>query len=56
MTVFRAYDVRGVYGAELTEDLVRRVGQSFGSFAGGGEVSLGRDTRVSGLSLQKAFL
>ena len=56
MTVFRAYDVRGVYGTELTEDLVRRVGQSFGSFAGGGEVSLGRDTRVSGLSLQKAFL
>jgi len=56
VTVFRAYDVRGVYGAELTEDLVRRVGQSFGSFAGGGEVSLGRDTRVSGLSLQKAFL
>lgn len=56
MTVFRAYDVRGVYGTELTEDLVRRVGQSFGSFAGAGEVSLGRDTRVSGLSLQKAFL
>jgi len=56
VTVFRAYDVRGVYGTELTEDLVRRVGQSFGSFAGGGEVSLGRDTRVSGLSLQKAFL
>ena len=56
MTVFRAYDVRGVYGTELTEDLVRRVGQSFGSFAGGGEVSLGRDTRISGPILQKAFL
>ncbi len=56
MTVFRAYDVRGVYGTELTEDLVRRVGQSFGSFAGGGSVSLGRDTRISGPSLQKAFL
>ena len=56
MTVFRAYDVRGVYGTELTEDLVRRVGQSFGSFAGGGSVALGRDTRISGPSLQKAFL
>ena len=56
MTVFRAYDVRGVYGTELTEDLVRRVGQSFGSFAGGGGVALGRDTRISGPSLQKAFL
>jgi phosphomannomutase len=56
VTVFRAYDVRGVYGTDLTEDLVRRVGQSFGSFAGGGGVSLGRDTRISGPSLQKAFL
>jgi phosphomannomutase len=56
VTVFRAYDVRGVYGAELTEDLVRRVGESFGSYAGGGSVSLGRDTRISGPSLQKAFL
>jgi len=56
VTVFRAYDVRGVYGTELTEDLVRRVGQSFGSFAGGGGVALGRDTRISGPSLQKAFL
>ena len=56
MTVFRAYDVRGVYGTDLTEELVRRVGESFGSYAGGGSVSLGRDTRISGPSLQKAFL
>jgi len=56
VTVFRAYDVRGVYGTDLTEDLARRVGVSFGSFAGGGRVSLGRDTRISGPSLEKAFL
>jgi phosphomannomutase len=56
VTVFRAYDVRGVYGTDLTEELVGRVGRSFGSFAGGGEVSLGRDTRISGPSLEKAFL
>jgi len=56
VTVFRAYDVRGIYGTDLTEELVRRVGESFGSYAGGGTVSLGRDTRISGPSLQKAFL
>lgn len=56
MTVFRAYDVRGVYGTDLTEELAKRVGESFGSYAGGGRVSLGRDTRISGPSLQKAFL
>jgi phosphomannomutase/phosphoglucomutase len=56
VTVFRAYDVRGVYGTDLTEELVRRVGESFGSYAGGSGVALGRDTRISGPSLQKAFL
>lgn len=55
MTVFRAYDVRGVYGTDLTEELVKRVGESFGSYARG-EVSLGRDTRISGPTLEKAFL
>lgn len=33
-----------------------RVGEAFGSYAGGGEVSLGRDTRISGPSLERAFL
>lgn len=56
MTVFRAYDVRGVYGTGLTEELARRIGESFGSYAGGGRVALGRDTRISGPSLQQAFL
>lgn len=56
MTVFRAYDVRGVYDTDLTVELVRQVGKSFGSFAGGGKVSLGRDTRTSGPVLQEAFL
>ena len=56
MTIFRAYDVRGVYGDELDENSVRRVGQAFGSYIDGGRISLGRDTRVSGPSLQKSFL
>jgi phosphomannomutase/phosphoglucomutase len=56
VTVFRAYDIRGLYGTELNEDLVRRVGAAFGSYADGAIVSLGRDTRISGPSLEKAFL
>ncbi len=56
MTVFRAYDVRGVYGTDLNEQLAKRVGAAFGSYAKGGSVSLGRDTRISGPSLEKAFL
>jgi phosphomannomutase/phosphoglucomutase len=56
VTVFKAYDIRGIYGKELTEDLIKRVGKAFGSYAAGGRVSLGRDTRISSPSLEKAFL
>ena len=56
MTAFKAYDIRGVYGTEITEDFVRRVGAAFGSYADGIPVSLGRDTRISSPSLEKAFL
>lgn len=56
MTIFRAYDVRGVYGDELTADIAGRIGRAFGSYIGKGRITLGRDTRVSGPPLQKSFL
>ncbi len=56
MSAFRAYDVRGIYGTEVTEDLVNKIGRAFGSYLNGGDASLGRDTRISGPSLQKAFI
>ncbi|NYT02527.1 MAG: phosphoglucomutase [Methanosarcinales archaeon] len=54
--MFRAYDVRGIYGTELTEGIAKRIGSAFGSYLKGGAVTLGRDTRHSGPSLQEAFL
>jgi phosphomannomutase/phosphoglucomutase len=56
VTVFKAYDIRGIYGKELDEETIERVGKAFGSYADGGRVSLGRDTRISSPSLEKAFL
>ncbi len=56
MTVFRAYDVRGVYGTELTDDIARKVGKALGSYLPGGRIALGRDTRVSGPLVERAFL
>jgi len=54
--MFRAYDVRGIYKADLTEENVRQVGSAFGSYMNKGRIALGRDTRISGPSLQAAFL
>jgi phosphomannomutase/phosphoglucomutase len=56
VTIFRAYDVRGVYSTELNEKTAKRIGQAFGSYINKGIISLGRDTRISGPSLQSSFL
>jgi phosphomannomutase/phosphoglucomutase len=55
-TIFRAYDVRGIYSTELNEDIAKLIGQAFGSYINRGIISLGRDTRLSGPSLQSSFL
>jgi phosphoglucosamine mutase len=47
--------VRGVYGEELTPDLVERVGKAAMLWAGPGKVLIGRDTRGSGPELEVAL-
>jgi len=56
VTVFRAYDVRGVFGTELTGEIANRVGKALGSYLADGRIALGRDTRVSGPAVERAFL
>jgi phosphoglucosamine mutase len=46
--------VRGIVGAELTPELVERVGKAATLWAGGGRVLVGRDTRGSGPDLEHA--
>jgi phosphoglucosamine mutase len=47
--------VRGVVGADLTADLVERLGRAATLWSKGGRVFVGRDTRESGLELEEAF-
>ena len=54
-TIFKAYDVRGVYPGELDEALARRVGAAFVRFTGSDRVVLGRDMRLSSPALAAAF-
>ncbi|MEA2434667.1 MAG: phosphomannomutase [Actinomycetota bacterium] len=53
--IFKAYDVRGVYPDELDEAGAARIGHAFARFVGGDRVILGRDMRISGESLSRAF-
>lgn len=57
-SIFRAYDIRGVVGEELTEDVAYQIGAAVGSEAGSrGErtVAIGRDVRLSSPMLSKAL-
>jgi phosphoglucosamine mutase len=47
--------VRGIFGEDLTEDLVRRLGRAFAAWSDGCPVLVGRDTRASGAALELAL-
>ncbi|RLI23954.1 MAG: phosphomannomutase, partial [Candidatus Hecatellales archaeon] len=54
--IFRAYDIRGVYGEDLTPELALKIGMAFGSLLDPGlEVVVGRDPRLTSPSLQAAL-
>ena len=56
--IFRAYDVRGKVGIDITPEGFEQVGRAFGTLVrrrGGRVVALGRDNRVSSRALKDAF-
>ncbi|MGB3940166.1 MAG: phosphomannomutase/phosphoglucomutase [Candidatus Manganitrophaceae bacterium] len=59
MSIFREYDIRGVYGTVLTERIAEEIGKAFGTMirrSGGKRISLGYDIRLSSPSLREALL
>jgi phosphomannomutase len=54
-SIFKAYDVRGVYPGEIDEDASRRIGAAFARFTGSDRIAVGRDMRTSSESLAGAF-
>jgi len=55
--MFRAYDIRGIYGKDLTTQIAETVGKSFGTFIGAGKkLAVGRDVRVGSEQLKNAVV
>jgi phosphomannomutase len=50
-TIFKAYDIRGIYPAQIDEEVAYKIGQAYAKFINPKTVALGRDVRLSGLSL-----
>jgi len=54
--VFKAYDVRGIYGAELDEDGARGIGRAFVEVFAPKRIAVGRDMRISSPSMAEAVI
>jgi phosphomannomutase len=57
-SIFKAYDIRGVYPDNLNEDVARDIGRAFVNHLdlSGSRVVVARDMRLSGEALEKAFI
>jgi len=53
--VFKAYDVRGLYGEELDEEGAERIGRAFVELTGAARVAVGHDVRLSSPSMADRF-
>ena len=54
-SVFKAYDVRGVYPGEIDEEGAERVGAAFIAVTGAKRIAVGHDVRLSSPSMAAAF-
>lgn len=57
--IFRGYDIRGIYGEDLDENVAYKIGQGFGSYIaelGKTKAIVGYDNRASSVSLEKSLI
>jgi phosphomannomutase len=57
-SIFKAYDIRGIYPDTLNEDVVQKIGRAYVNYLNlsGSRVVVGRDMRLSGEALEEAFI
>ncbi len=55
MSIFKAYDIRGIYPSEIDERVAYRIGAAFGTL-NYGKIAVGCDTRLSSPQLKEHFI
>ena len=55
-TIFKAYDVRGLYPGEINEEVARQIGRGFVAYLKPTQVAVSRDMRVSSPAIAAAFI
>jgi len=55
-TIFKAYDVRGLYPSQIDEAVAGKIGYAFAIFAGVERIAVGRDCRLSSPGIAAALM
>jgi phosphomannomutase len=57
-SIFKAYDIRGIYPDALNEDVAQKIGRAYVNYLelSGSRVVVGRDMRLSSPALEEAFI
>jgi phosphomannomutase len=55
-SIFKAYDVRGLYPSEIDEEAARQIGRGFVAYLDAKRIAVSRDMRVSSPSVAAAFI
>jgi len=55
-SIFKAYDVRGLYPAEINEDAARQIGRGFVAYLKAKRIAVSRDMRLSSPAVAAAFI
>src|SRR4029078_8771024 len=55
-SIFKAYDIRGLYPGEVNEDAVRQIERGFVSYLKPKRIAVSRDMRLSSPSIAPAFI
>src|SRR5437660_1552625 len=54
--IFKAYDVRGIYGQDLTDEIAYRIGRAAAQYLNVSEIAVGHDMRISSPQLTAALI
>ncbi|MEP6918928.1 MAG: phosphomannomutase/phosphoglucomutase [Acidobacteriota bacterium] len=55
-SIFKAYDVRGLYPSEVNEDAARQIGRAFVAYLQAKRIAVSRDMRLSSPAVAAAFI
>ncbi len=55
-SIFKAYDIRGLYPSEVNEDVARQIGRGFVAYLAASRIGVSRDMRLSSPSIAASFV